>query len=82
MAVVFALDIAMDVKFRKLFETEFSGYRFSGSFPWVHFNVFCVRILLGYVDSDFFEGSNRIFVHDSVVCLHFIEETMAWLSTR
>ena len=40
--LVFILDIVMDVKFRKLFDTVYVNYSFSGSFPWVHFNVFTV----------------------------------------
>lgn len=40
--LVFILDIVMDIKFRKLFDTIYSGHAFTGSFPWVHFNVFTV----------------------------------------
>jgi len=78
--VVFALDIVMDIKFRKLYDTELSGFKFSGSFPWVHFNVFSVKTLLRDVNSDF-EGSDRIPIHDSVEYFRVLEESATWLST-
>jgi hypothetical protein len=47
---VFATDIAMDVKFRKYDNKTVSSngfdYTFSGSFGWVHFNVFTVAFSL------------------------------------
>jgi hypothetical protein len=34
----------MDVKFRQYVDKTVDGFTFSGSYPQVHFNVFCVRL--------------------------------------
>lgn len=77
LTVVFAVDITMDVKFRKLFNTISSGYAFTGSFPWVHFNVFTVSER--FQGSSKNEGSMGILDDDMFVYLQLLEEKVAWL---
>lgn len=71
----------MDVKIRKLVNTISSGQAFTGSFSWVHFNVFAVfhvplKILI------LRKGSMGVFVVDGFVRLCYLDETISWLSSR
>jgi hypothetical protein len=78
------MDIAMDVKIRKYDNTtvSYNGfvYTFSGSYNWVHFNVFTVAFSSARTDS--FEGSVWFPVNDHIMDLPVLEAALARVSHR
>jgi len=82
--VVLATDIVMDVKFRKYDNTtvSYNGfvYTFSGSYSWVHFNVFTVAFSSARTDS--FEGSVWFPVNDRIIHVPVLEAALARVSYR
>jgi hypothetical protein len=81
---VLATDIVMDVKFRKYHNTtvSYNGfvYTFSGSYSWMHFNVFTVAFSSARTDS--FEGSFWFPVNDRIIHLPILEAALARVSHR
>ena len=75
----------MDVKFRKYDNTtvSYNGfvYTFSGSYSWVHFNVFTVAFSSA-ARTDSFEGSVWFPVNDRTVRLPVLEAALARVSHR